>query len=130
MKIYSAVLLVVSSVPGVLLGRLEPGVCGTHAEKTQEELFLHRQAVRHRASARAQTPAAVARMDAGQIALIDDSNGVVGRSNPFDLNQKTLRFVPLKPHAASYRFELGDVSFDAGAAASGIAPSLVFRRKI
>src|SRR6266567_3950637 len=124
MRICLAVFLVASSVPGVLLGRLEPGVCGTHPEKTQEELFLHRQAVRHRATGRLQTPAAVARMDAGQIALIDDSNGVVGRSNPFDLNQKTLRFVPLKPQAASYRFELGDVSFDAGAAASGIAVKL------
>src|SRR5216684_3454582 len=124
MKIYSAVLLVVSSVPGVLLGRLEPDVCGTHAEKTQEELFLHRQAVRHRASGRTQTSVAVARMDAGQIALIDDSNGVIGRSNPFDLNQKTLRFVPLKPEGASYRFEVGDVSYDAGAAASGAKVTL------
>src|SRR5260370_1141174 len=124
MKIYSAVLLVVSSVPGVLLGRLEPDVCGTHAEKTQEELFLHRQAVRHRASGRTQTPVAVARMDAGQIALIDDSNGVIGRSNPFDLNQKTLRFVPLKPEGASYRFELADVTYDAAAAASGAKVNL------
>src|SRR5216684_7597867 len=119
MRICLAVFLVASSVPGVLLGRLDPAVCGTHPEKTQEELFLHRQAVRHRASGRTQTPVAVARMDAGQIALIDDSNGVVGRSNPFDLNQRTLGFVPLKAQAASYRFELGDMSYDAAAAASG-----------
>src|SRR5260370_39831371 len=63
-------------------------------------------------------------MDAGEIALIDDSSGVIGRSNPFDLNQKTLRFVPSKPEAASYRFELGDVSYDAAAAAAGAAVKL------
>src|SRR5258708_3681047 len=124
MRIYSGILLAVFCAPGVLLGRLEPAICGTHPEKTQEELFLHRQAVRHRAFGRGQSPVGVARMDVRQIALIDDSNGVVGRSNPFDLNQKTLRFVPLKPQAASYRFERGDVSFDAGAAALGIAVKL------
>jgi hypothetical protein len=124
MRIYSAVLLIASVAPCVLLGRLEPTVCGTHAEKTQEELFLHRQAVRHRVIGRTQTPGVLPARDAGNIALIDDSNGVIGRSNPFDLNQKTLRFTPAKPQAGSYRFELGDVSYDASAAASGVAVKL------
>jgi len=124
MRIRSAIILAVSLVPCVLLGRLEPTVCGTHAEKTQEELFLHRQAVRHRAVGRTRAPGVLPPRDAGNIALIDDSNGVIGRSNPFDLNQKTLRFTPSKPQAASYRFELGDVSYDAGAAASGVAVKL------
>jgi hypothetical protein len=124
MRRFSAVLLLASAVPCLLLGRLEPAVCGTHAEKTQEELFLHRQAVRHRLSGRGQMPGVLPARDAGNIALIDDSNGVVGRSNPFDLNQKTLRLVPSKPAAASYRFELGDVSYDAAAAASGVAVKL------
>jgi hypothetical protein len=124
MRIRSAIILVVPLMPSVLLGRLEPAVCGTHVEKTQEELFLHRQAVRHRAVGRTQTPGGSPARDAGNIALIDDSNGVIGRSNPFDLNQKTLRFTPSKPLAAGYRFELGDVSYDAGAAASGVAVKL------
>jgi len=124
MRIFSGILLAVACAPWALFGRLEPAVCGTHAQKAQEELFLHRQAVRHRASGRVQSPVVVARMDVGQIALIDDSNGVVGRSNPFDLNQRTLRFVPSKPDAASYRFELGDVSYDAAAAASGVPVKL------
>jgi len=124
MRIFSGIFLAVVCAPWVLLGRLEPAICGTHPGKTQEELFLHRQAVRHRASGRAQAPVAVARMDAGQIALIDDSNGVVGRMNPFDLNQRTLRFVPLTPDAAGYRFELGDVSYDAAVAASAVPVKL------
>jgi hypothetical protein len=124
MRIRSAIILMGSIVPGVLLGRLEPTVCGTHAEKTQEEMFLHRQAVRHRAVGRIQTPGVLPVRDAGNIALIDDSNGVIGRANPFDLNQKTLRFTPVKPLAGSYRFELGEVSYDAGAAASGVAVKL------
>jgi len=117
---YPAALLVAFLVPWVLLGRLEPTVCGTHADKTQEELFLHKQAARHRPSGRTQTPGALPPRDAGNIALIDDSNGVIGRSNPFDLNQKTLRFTPSKAQAASYRFELFNAdSYDAAAAASG-----------
>jgi len=44
--------------------------------------------------------------DVGNIALIDDSNGVIGRSNPFDLNQKTLALHAVQPLAAGYRFEL------------------------
>ncbi len=119
MSRYPAVLLAAFLVPSVLLGRLEPTVCGTHADKTQEELFLHKQAARRRPSGRTQTPAVLPPRDAGNIALIDDSNGVIGRSNPFDLNGKTLRFTPSKPQAAGYRFELGDASYDAAAAASG-----------
>jgi hypothetical protein len=124
MRIRSVIILAASLVPCALLGRLEPTVCGTHAGKTQEELFLHRQAVRHRPIGRAQTPGFLPSRDAGNIALIDDSNGVIGRSNPFDLNQKTLRFVPTKSQAVSYRFELEGVTYDATAAASGVPVKL------
>jgi hypothetical protein len=106
-----------------LFGRSEPVVCGTHAERTQEEMFLHRQAVRHRPRAVQPSTETVAR-DVGQIALIDDSNGVVARRNPFDLNQKTLRFLPTRPLAASYRFEVSGASYDPDAATAGIPVKL------
>lgn len=118
--------MVVACGPGLALARLDPVVCGTHPEKTKEELFLHRLAVQHRAASgllQASRRAAAPR-DSGQIALIEDSDGVVGRRNPFDLNQKTLRFFPTKPGAASYRFELGDLSYDDAAAASGTLVNL------
>src|SRR5712692_8895329 len=77
--------------PSAVLARSEPAVCGTHREKAQEELFLHRQAVKHRLSGRLQPsgarPGVVSPRDIGHIALIDDADGVVGHFNPFDLNQ-------------------------------------------
>ena len=107
---------------GFVFARLDPELCGTHPEKTKEEVFLHRQAVRRRAALKADPavrPRAAEPHDAGEIALIDDSNGVVGRRNPFDLNRKTLVFIPGQPNAAAYRFELGDGSYDETAASSG-----------
>lgn len=106
-----------------LLGRSEPVVCGTNADRTREEMFLHRQAVR-RHSRTAQPGLGAAARDVGNIALIDDSNGVVARRNPFDLNQKTLRFLPVRPLAASYRFEVSGGSYDSDAAAAGIPVKL------
>jgi len=116
-------LFVCAALASGLSGRQLPPGCGTDAGRTQEELFLHRQAARHRLSdpsaLSAQPAAAAAARDAGQIALIDDSNGVVVRRNPFDLNQKTLRFLPVQSTATSYQFEVADGSYDAAAAASG-----------
>src|SRR5690242_1556598 len=113
--------LTVAVAPLVLFARLDPVICGTHGENAKEELFLHRQAVRHLPPGRIRPLAAPkeSSRDAGQIALIDDSNGVVVRRNPFDLNQKTLRFLPVQSTATSYQFEVADGSYDAAAAASG-----------
>jgi hypothetical protein len=121
--------LILLALAALLGARQEPAVCGNHAEKTNEEMFLHRQAVRHRAGAGfrpldAQRGAGGAARDLGQIALIDDSNGVVTRQNPFDLQQQTVRFLPTGPAAASYRFELAGPSYDAAAAAAGVLVQL------
>ena len=103
--------------------RLDPEVCATHPERAKEELFLHRQALRKHGGAplrfqRAENARSSA-SDAGQIALIEDSDGVVGHRNDFDLNQKTLRFIPTQSQAAAYRFELSGFSYDSAAADSG-----------
>lgn len=118
-------LTIFAVVAGCLLfGRSDPPGCGTHPERTKEELFLHSQAARHRLEGGlpllATQPgfAAVAR-DIGQIALIDDSNGVVARRNPFDLNRKTLRFLPSRTASGVYRFEVAGPSYDSDAAAAG-----------
>jgi hypothetical protein len=100
-----------AAVPG--LARLQPQVCGTHADQANEELFLHRQAFRKASPGRfrplqALAGAAIPR-DVGNIALIDDSGGVVSRRNPFDLNQKLLRFVPTDGSASTYRYELAAI---------------------
>src|SRR5690348_10468336 len=104
--------------------RLDPETCGTHHERTKEELFLHRQALRKQMRApfgrRNQPQAAVsASRDEGQIALIEDSDGVVGHRNDFDLDQKTLKFIPAQPLAAAYRFEQSDAGYDSAATDAG-----------
>ncbi len=101
-----------------------PG-CGTHAGITREELFLHNQALRWRGITRAlerkSLPAAAASTsrDYGDIAVIEDSDGVIARRNPFDLNQTTITFTPLTPAAARYAVSRGAASFDTNAATHG-----------
>src|ERR1041385_593860 len=90
------------------LARLEVQTCGTHPETAREALFLHRQSAVKGTRRLGLRQAPVARpSDIGEIALIDDSNGVVTRSNPFDLNRKLLRFTPTTAMVATYRYEIG-----------------------
>ena len=57
--------------------------------------------------------------DAGNIAVLDDSDGVLLEPNLFDLDQKTLRFTPLNGSADQYTFSVEDTVFDEGALSSG-----------
>lgn len=57
--------------------------------------------------------------DIGDIAIVDDGDGVFLPPLPFDLNGKTLSFVPADPEASAYRYEVRDGGFDAPAAAAG-----------
>ena len=104
--------------------RQEWVVCGTTREKLLEQLQLHRQSERLRrelvrrglASAAARQPAA---KDIGEIAVIDDSDGVVARLNEFNLDGRTLAFAPATPEARRYRFTVSGDSYDAAAASAG-----------
>src|SRR5262252_6300562 len=97
-----------------LCARHETAVCGTTTETSPETLFLHRQAVRARAAqARpldAATPAASGNRDVGNIAIIEDADGVVARQNQFNLDLKTLRFAPT---GTGYRYAVSDGGYDA-----------------
>ena len=57
--------------------------------------------------------------DIGDIALVDDSEGVVVHPNPFDLQQLTLHFSPGGPDALQYTAATAPLNFDAAAAAAG-----------
>jgi hypothetical protein len=100
-------------------------ICGTSRERWKEEHHLHRQAVRAR---RAQlqsngAPAATVRTlsrDIGNVAILEDTDGVVARRNPFDLDQLTLTFLPADSAASAYTFQLSGDSYDAAAASKGI----------
>ena len=54
----------------------------------------------------------------GQIALLDEADGVVARRNPFNLNGKTVRFLP-SPDSSKYRVEVAADSYDSASADSG-----------
>ena len=75
--------------------------CGTTAETHNETLFLHRQALRARSAGLGlrplTTPPVSGNRDIGNIAIIEDSDGVVVRQNQFNLDLKTLQFTPTAP---------------------------------
>ena len=102
--------------------RQDPRGCATHPEIGKERLFLHRQAQRARAKtapARVEAVAPPAARDVGQLVILEDSDGVVGRLNPFNLDGRTVAFSPTAEAAARYRFLPQEASFDAAAADAG-----------
>src|SRR6266849_5045410 len=104
-------------------------ICGTSRERWKEEHHLHRQAVRARraqlqsSGALAATPRSLSR-DIGNVAILEDTDGVVARRNPFDLDQLTLTFIPAGSAPSSYTFQLGGDSYDSAAASNGLAVPL------
>ena len=57
--------------------------------------------------------------DIGDIAIVDDGDGVFLPPLPFDLNGQTLSFVPTGAEASAYQYEVRDGGFDGQAAATG-----------
>lgn len=120
----SSILLTLLLLQAPAPARQETAVCGTHADRWREELQLHRKASRLRAlrgprrQAVETTPRAAGR-DIGEIAVIEDADGVVSRRNPFDLDNRTVRFLPADADATRYRFTTGEASFDSDAAFRG-----------
>lgn len=93
--------------------------CGTYPEKRQEELALHRrsrwhQALKPAALRQSNGPAAV--RDIGHIVVLEDRDGVVSRRNAFNLDRRSIRFLP--GDNATYRIETGDSAYDADAASN------------
>src|SRR5512134_3499804 len=83
-------------------------VCGTNRERGREEIHLHRQSARFRAKLglrTLETAPPAAGKDIGNIAVLEDSGGVVARRNTFNLALRTVTFQPSAANAARYRFE-------------------------
>lgn len=57
-------------------------------------------------TAAAAVPAPAPAADIGDIAVVGDGEGVVSRLNPFNLNRKTLTFIPTR---SGYRYQLSDM---------------------
>src|SRR5579859_2545395 len=100
-------------------------ICGTNPERRKEELYLHRQAELARRAARMQSvgvqsgTARAAAQDVGNIVVLEDSDGVVSRRNPFNLDQQTLTFTTAMPVAAAYQFQVSAGSYDEATALAG-----------
>src|SRR5712692_2907736 len=97
--------------------RHDAPTCGTTRDTAAEQLFLHRQAARARRLRPAAPNLAPADRDIGNIAIIEDSNGVVEKLNQFNLDGSTVTFTPTSPDASRYRYDASGRSYDAAAAA-------------
>ena len=118
MKKFNAVLVVLASI-STLAARQEQRSCASHADKWREELQLHQQSNTGLRSKQAMGRTALSlHDDVGQIARLDDADGVVARRNPFNLNGKTVRFLPT-PDSGKYHVETAAASYDGAAADSG-----------
>ena len=117
--ILPSVFLLVSLL-SVLDAKQPPAQCGTHPTRRQEELFLHGRHTAMRArnglAAAAEQRLAVTNRDIGNIAVIEDSGGVIGRRNLFDLDRTTLTF---RPMSGGYSVQVSGDSFDPAAATVG-----------
>lgn len=119
-----ALLLLLLAVLGQGFARLEKSICGTYRDRWREEVHLHRGEKAKRGVTRLAANSVGAARDIGEIAILEDSDGVVARRNEFNLDKRTLRFSPVDAGATQYRFALGDASYDGAAASAGSPLSL------
>ncbi len=84
--------------------------CGTTPTLAAEEAYLHSRAERNRPAGRLKrlSSARATNQDNGNIAIIDDSDGVIARRNPFNLDLSTIVFAPSIANASKYRLQNGD----------------------
>ena len=123
MKKFTPFLAVLACV-SLLQGRQLERSCGTYTNNWREELDLHRrsQAAQPRVALKAGGAKQAVKLlpDIGNIAHLDDADGIIARRNVFNLNGLTIRFVP-SPGSKSYRYETAAGVYDNAAAASGNA---------
>jgi uncharacterized protein (TIGR03437 family) len=127
MKPRSGLLACLLVVWAVALSARQPEIpgCGTHDGNAQEELFLHHESLRSRGVQRSNhlksiaAAAAATSKDYGNIAVIEDTDGVIARRNAFNLDQKTITFTPSSAASARYTVKSSAASFDRDAALRG-----------
>src|SRR5260370_17408716 len=108
--------LAIAVTAAPLAARHETAGCGTSDTTAAEVLFLHRQAQRARAARirpLAAASTASTNRDIGNVAIIEDSDGLVEKLNQFDLNAATLTFTPVASGAPPYRYAYSHLGYAA-----------------
>src|SRR5450756_2724049 len=98
--------LVIAVTAAPVVARHGTAGCGTTDATPAEVLFLHRQAQRARAARPKPLAAATAstNRDIGNVAIIEDSDGVVEKLNQFNLDGATLTFTSAAGGTPRYRY--------------------------
>src|ERR1035441_1384045 len=114
--------LVIAMVAAPVTARHDAGGCGTTGTTPAEVLFLHRQAERARAAQLRPLAAAAAastNRDIGNVAIIENRDGVVETLNQFELDNATLTFTPAAAGTPRYRYAYSGLGYDGSAADRG-----------
>src|SRR5450756_2588468 len=113
--------LVIAVTAAPVVARHDTAGCGTTDTTPAEVLFLHRQAERARAARPRPLAAATASTDRdiGNVAIIEDGDGVVEKLNQFNLDASTLTFTPAPGGSPRYRYAYSGLGYDASAATQG-----------
>src|ERR1022692_2207579 len=115
--------LAIATMAAPAMARHDTAGCGTTGTTPAEVVFLHRQAERARAARPRPLAAAAAtastNRDIGNVAIIENRDGVVEILNQFDLDHATLTFTPVSGGTAPYRYAYSGLGYDSSAATQG-----------
>lgn len=100
-----------------LLARTVPQTCGTRPGTREQAKLMHEQNWRSLGKPAGQRLASASvrpavQPDQGQIAILDDADGVVARQNLFNLENRQIRFTAGGTSASSYQFVTATTTFD------------------
>jgi uncharacterized protein (TIGR03437 family) len=121
-KRYTSFLFLLFLFAGESFTRTVPQVCGTEGSSREEVLALHRRnraLLAARPEAFRSAGASSVERDIGNIAVLENTGGIVAQRNQFNLNQRTLRFQPADQAAVSYRFVVSEGDYSASEAQAG-----------
>jgi uncharacterized protein (TIGR03437 family) len=122
MRRFGCLSLAIAMIAAPVMARHDAASCGTTGTTPAEVLFLHRQAERARAARPkplAATATASTNRDLGNVAIIENRDGVVETLNKFDLDNATLTFTPAAGGTPRYSYAYSGLGYDASAADRG-----------
>src|ERR1022692_3921340 len=112
--------LALATIAAPVMARHDTAGCGTTGTTPAEVLFLHRHAERARAARVAPLAAtASTNRDIGNVAIIENTDGVVETLNQFDLDNATLTFTPADGGTPRYSYTYSGLGYDGSAADRG-----------